>query len=884
MTRIAVTRPAQPRLDPHALPPATAGRFLLLIATALAGSVQVYGWLIGRLGVVSDAPQRCVGGARGPGATLMPDALIDWYSRCEVWASLREAQIIGAMMLVFAVVTGAIWLATPRWIARGMTPLTELQDDECLGETAKRVIHIVEEHRFRRDPMLYADFASGPGTNRAFGRAGRYAIALDLALLRDAAARPDDPRLESVLRHELAHLRNRDIDLTYLTIAVWWGFLAAVALPFTLVAVRAPASLADFTWRIGIVLLLVWGVRAAVLRSREYYADVRSVRTVEQETGLLRALGGATSPRRRRLGYLAYHPTARSRVDVIHTGERLFRLSPGVAAAAGALVGLAFPPAYHLAELILPDDVYEKGWACGFVFGVLTAAVLTGAVWRAAAWAAAAKSRSVSTLPSAAAFTVALLGGMMVTPRLSDDNNWLDMVRLQPARAAAMAILLLGGVQLYLRWSLLCARSWLAVAGRPRLAYRFGVAQSAVVIGIWLSAWYLVVVTTGSLPTSWQVFGLSLAAMGFDPLVVLSIPWMCLYPLATWQTTAMARHASGYRWWRDGAVGRAGLHGFRTPLMAVNLTAATVLLLYGVGEVPLYPAIRQAVAQVAAQIAPTAHAYERIPVLLGLPAVIAAAVCGFALGVAVGGRDRTSRAVAGAGAAMLPASVGVLGLMLFHLTHASPIVRSMLTLLSGLSGIGGSPGDGRPRNAAIGVMTLAVLIMMCAAALPAAGLGSAVRVVLTRRAPVLPEGRRQPGRPVWLTSVLVAPLLAVGAGLGYLSWIEWRAPRSIVVTQAVDQRQVENILSQPRPTNVPLTTACENMVRVALVTAAGSSGVTTLAVTITTLAAQAESSGDQVLQRMGEGTVDYLRQSEIDEASAGTAAALHYCGDSLRAR
>ncbi len=47
MSVAAVSERPKARLNPHALPPATTGRFLLLIATALASSVQVYAWMVG---------------------------------------------------------------------------------------------------------------------------------------------------------------------------------------------------------------------------------------------------------------------------------------------------------------------------------------------------------------------------------------------------------------------------------------------------------------------------------------------------------------------------------------------------------------------------------------------------------------------------------------------------------------------------------------------------------------------------------------------------------------------------------------------------------------------------------------------------------------------
>ncbi|MFF8614146.1 M48 family metalloprotease [Streptomyces sp. NPDC015350] len=77
------------------------------------------------------------------------------------------------------------------------------------------------------------DFVVRPGALSAgavaFGRARRYTVCLHAGLL---ARRTTDPRrFEAVVLHELAHIRNRDVDLAYLTVALWRTFLAMVLIP-----------------------------------------------------------------------------------------------------------------------------------------------------------------------------------------------------------------------------------------------------------------------------------------------------------------------------------------------------------------------------------------------------------------------------------------------------------------------------------------------------------------------------------------------------------------------------------------------------------------------------------------------------------------------------
>jgi Zn-dependent protease with chaperone function len=876
---LPTARPA--RLDPHALPAATTGRFLLLIATAVVSSVQVYAWLIGRLGMSGGARRRCVTTVRGAGAELMPDALIDWYSACSLWASLDEASVVLLMMLVFAVVTVGIYLVMPVRLARGLTPVRDLVDDDGIGHVARHIERIAAERTDRADVSIYVDTASGRGVNRAFGRVGRYAVVLDLSLLSRASRCPDDPRLHSVLRHELAHIRNRDIDLTYLTIAAWWGFLVAVALPFVSVAVNAPSELADFSWRLGALMALLWLVRAAVFRSREYYADVRSAAAPADEQALIDTLRTSEGGPRRRFGvgldYLVYHPKAGDRTDVIRTGDRLFKLSPGVAAATGGLVGLAYPPTDYLVSMLMPDRLYEPGWICGLLFGLLVAAVLTGSVWRAALWTLVDGHRSVFTLPSAGAFTVALLVCLLIASPLPGINTWTNVMWQEPLVAFVLAVMLLASVHTYLRWTLLCASSWLPIAGRPRRAYRFGVAQSAVVIGIWLSAWFEIVGLVGGIEPNWPSLALATLAIGFNPLFLLTIPWACAYPLATWQSRHMAARAGAYQWWRPGRGDRPVIGGARTPLAAVSVTAAAIVVLYGVSVVPLYPDIRFEVERLAMQIhAPAATVLPLLRLLL-LPVVAGTVVCLVVLGLVIGGRRRTSQAVASGGAALLLASIGVFVLLLVHLTTASPIVRSLFTLLTGLSGMSlGAPLPAdRPLNAALGLMILAVLAGLFIIGIPAVMLGSLVRAAWPNRG-----SGRAPGRPLWLTAVLTAPLLVAGGALGYVGWIEWRLTDSVVVSDMVDHRAIEGVLDRPWPRAVPLDGACTGMVGtgVGLATSTASGD---LDLSLAYAAGHARSAEDRTLRTMGEGIVESLRKSQVKRAARGFGTALRYCGDAL---
>ncbi|MBZ2410379.1 M48 family metalloprotease [Streptomyces sp. L06] len=184
----------------------------------------------------------------------------------------------------------------------------------------------------------------------AFGRRGRRCVVLSGGLLALRNRRPET--FEAVVLHELAHVRNRDIDLSFLTIVS-----ARVSLP-VLVLTLASGVLWELLHGLGGTGSLAAGVsnslqglclvvampltRRAVLRSREFYADARA-RQWAGSASALRALFEVKEDRRRLPGrLLRVHPTARQRRDMLDDPEPLFRSGFWELLAAGCDLGALY--------------------------------------------------------------------------------------------------------------------------------------------------------------------------------------------------------------------------------------------------------------------------------------------------------------------------------------------------------------------------------------------------------------------------------------------------------------------------------------------------------------------------------------------------------------
>ncbi|HSO01075.1 MAG TPA: M56 family metallopeptidase, partial [Gaiellaceae bacterium] len=323
----------RPRLNPFAFPSDTVFRFGLLVVAVLGANLYVWQWIASTTRSTDEHLQ----GTRACLAVVAqgPDA----FSGCVSDLYRYQVSWMVGGTIALALASSAILLAYPVWIARRRR-LVPLSADDAPAAVA-RVRELAAELGVDSPALLWNPLDASP-TGLAFGRPGRYAVAVGGGLVVKQAT--DPAAFDAVVRHELAHLRNRDVGVTYLTLATWYAFLAVAVLPFAVTLLTDSRNpFLGVTWRLLALALLVYLTRNAVLRSREVYADVRASTTDGPEGALRRVVGGLPARRRDLLGRTrAVPPPAAERLSGIDVTRPLFPLGVAAAFAAGLSSTIAY--------------------------------------------------------------------------------------------------------------------------------------------------------------------------------------------------------------------------------------------------------------------------------------------------------------------------------------------------------------------------------------------------------------------------------------------------------------------------------------------------------------------------------------------------------------
>lgn len=250
------------------------------IVSVLGASILVFTVLHNAIPATSSAlkaaESRCSASAR---AAIPVDLPPDYrqssaYQRCVEPATQRQGALVIAGVAAVLVLAAVLYLLHPAWKLRRerLVPFTA-RDSAGIADylgTLCREAGLVRPPVFVWAPLDMA--RSGV----AFGRSGRHYVALSGGLV--VLYGLDRAAFRAVVLHELAHLRNGDVEKTSFAMAVWRSFVAIALVPMTAAGVLGGqlSLIWPMGWRVVALTALVYVTRNSVLRARERYADVRA--------------------------------------------------------------------------------------------------------------------------------------------------------------------------------------------------------------------------------------------------------------------------------------------------------------------------------------------------------------------------------------------------------------------------------------------------------------------------------------------------------------------------------------------------------------------------------------------------------------------------------
>ncbi|WP_135230991.1 M48 family metalloprotease [Nocardia sp. CS682] len=469
-----------------------------------------------------------------------------WIESCDVAHGLRAP---GAWMPVGAVavvgVAIAIYLLWPTWRRRRgrLLPI----DLSSADELAQQLRDLVALAGLRRTPGFVIDPRTDTVSAVVFGRLGRYTVCLDAGLVARSAAGPDV--LRDVVLHELAHIRNRDVDITYATVALWRAFLLCVLLPHLVgqaVSLATDPELWRAEWQLGLrgllrvalLVALTYLVRADILRNREFYADLDAANLAGHTAFSWRTERLRVRPRsaawQRFLGLWRTHPAAAERVRSLR--------NPGILFGATALPMFLTGVIAQVTSVTVPFVVEAFGLSWGWagtrdVSTWLTAVLVVGiagyALWRAVAYNVLTGRRVPPGWGAGVWLGIGMAVGELVSFRTAGS------ALLPPDPELLLLFVITGSV--FTWWVTQSAELWIrGCRGRSIRPVQFlGLAAALVVFGTWYGYWMsgpfllligplrsLDLVLPGLPPWFWVI-----ADLGNRPLVLVGATVLWLFPL-----------------------------------------------------------------------------------------------------------------------------------------------------------------------------------------------------------------------------------------------------------------------------------------------------------------------------------------------------------------
>ncbi|MFH7596364.1 M48 family metalloprotease [Streptomyces racemochromogenes] len=507
---------SRPRIDERALGAGTTIRFVMLVVLMLAASGAM-GLPVVRTLHAGDASDCLLAAGLDPNRAGEAAALtrlgaqwVPFWACMDQSAPLPPWWQIAVLPVLLVAAAVLLFLLLPAWRIRRRR-LVALHTLDTDGAALRLVQEAAGAAGLARLPRVVVDRAAPTAGAVVFGRNRRPIISLHGGLL---ACRGTDPgHVRTVLLHELAHIANRDVTVTYGTVALWRAFCPLVLLPCLLWAVFEAGAFGIHAWQATapyqirtlllplLLVALVHLARADVLRAREIHADLAAARW---GADLHRSLATAT-PAPRGMRFVAAslreqwstHPRARLRRSALADPSPLFGLRPLPVLLTGVSAVLIH------SHLLIHLVTYRRlsPWTAqgaAFVPALLVCGVIGTALWRAVAYAVVTGRPPPSGLRTGLWLSAGLGTGALVIGLGAGASQWwiggLTGLLLIVAAGTAFTV-----------WVTRCARLWAGTwRGRSlRPALLLCLAAGFIVASVWFT-WQT---TQGIYGLFWQTAG-----------------------------------------------------------------------------------------------------------------------------------------------------------------------------------------------------------------------------------------------------------------------------------------------------------------------------------------------------------------------------------------
>jgi Zn-dependent protease with chaperone function len=516
------------RLNPFVFPSATTTRFILFIIAIIGITLSVYSaayisYLDDRRVLQEVRQQAVVCASRLESFSTILEKSIEsgnpnlLASRNAAWNQcmdsfnrrIQESAWFALGIAAFLLgVSGVICSFLPFLIIR-REKMVALETQPDLEEVVSYLRDLCQKVELPDSPKFLLKPTSRAIGGKVFGFWDRYYLVLPTGLIilydRDREA------FRSVILHELSHLKNRDIDITYFSIVAGYIFLIALLVPIPFIW---HGDYFYILWRIIIFSLLIYLLMTAVVRSREFYADIRASIHLSPESiqHLLE-----TFPQQKRLGQQSilaslldrlldfkhqywqsafkFHPASSERHQVLARPERLCYFNFWEAVSIGLVIAAAFNSVLVLVTPVLIKSLGQikinlmpEPFITALFFSPFIAAIIGLGIWREVYASLTDNAIYRRSGKLGLGLGLGLIVGQVLSPYSTAEITPISIWH-QPLMTIVWNllwdILLLTCFYYFFEWVAICASSWLKVSiayKSPRPFYATGI----IVANIWL--------------------------------------------------------------------------------------------------------------------------------------------------------------------------------------------------------------------------------------------------------------------------------------------------------------------------------------------------------------------------------------------------------------